>query len=50
VLRNQGTALGYSIVGYHSLLKGLGKISSNKEFMLQELSRHHEVITEAIQT
>jgi adenylosuccinate lyase len=30
VLRNQGSALGYSMVAYHSLLKGLSKISSNK--------------------
>lgn len=30
VLRNQGAALGYSLIGYQSLLKGLGKISSNK--------------------
>ncbi len=26
VLRNQGSALGYSIIGYSSLLKGLNKI------------------------
>lgn len=50
VLRNQGSALGYSVIAYDSLLKGLGKVDSNKEFMRQELSSHLEVITEAIQT
>ncbi len=26
VLRNQGSILGYSMIGYSSLIKGLGKI------------------------
>ena len=50
VLRNQGSALGYSLIGYKSLLKGLSKVSSNKEKILEDLSLHFEVITEAIQT
>lgn len=50
VLRNQGSILGYSMIGYSSLIKGLGKIDSNKNFMEQELLSHYEVITEAIQT
>lgn len=29
VLRNQGSILGYSMIGYSSLIKGLGKIDSN---------------------
>ncbi len=29
VLRNQGSALGYSLIAYRSLLKGLSKVSSN---------------------
>jgi adenylosuccinate lyase len=29
VLRNQGSALGYSIIAYESLIKGLNKIDSN---------------------
>lgn len=41
VLRSQGTALGYSLVGYHGLLRGLGKVSSNKQFMLADLSKYH---------
>ena len=50
VLRNQGIAFGYSLVAYKSLLKGLDKVNSNREYMLNELKEHHEVITEAIQT
>jgi adenylosuccinate lyase len=29
VLRNQGSALGYSIIGYDSLSKGLSKVDAN---------------------
>jgi len=50
VLRNQGSILGYSMIGYSSLFKGLGKIESNKKFMEEELLNHYEVVTEAIQT
>ncbi len=50
VLRNQGAALGYSMIAYDSLLKGLNKIDSDEPFMKQDLSNHLEVITEAIQT
>ncbi len=45
VLRNQGSALGYSMIGYDSLLKGLGKIDSNEEFLKKDLNDHLEVIT-----
>ena len=38
VLRNQGSALGYCLIGYASLLKGLGKVSSNPNLMKEELS------------
>ncbi len=30
VLRNQGSALAYSLIGYNSLTKGLSKIESNQ--------------------
>lgn len=40
VLRNQGSALGYSVMGYRSLLKGLDKINANKELMLLQLTQH----------
>ena len=45
-----GTAFAHSLVGYRSLLKGLGKINVNKEAMLEALQAHPEVIAEAIQT
>lgn len=45
VMRNQGTILGYSLIGYKSLLKGLTKISANEELMIEELSNHYEITT-----
>lgn len=50
MLRNQGTILGYSLIAYDSLGKGLQKINSNESYMKKELGHHLEVITEAIQT
>jgi adenylosuccinate lyase len=50
VERNFGVALGHSLVGYNSMLKGLGKISVNEEKMMAELDNHPEVVSEAIQT
>lgn len=50
VKRNFGTAFGYSFLAYNMLLKGLNKISPNEEKICEDLSRHPEVITEAIQT
>ena len=50
VLRAFGTAFAHSLIGYRSLLRGLGKVSVNMEAMLAELQKHPEVIAEAIQT
>jgi adenylosuccinate lyase len=50
VERAFGTAFAHSLVGYRSLLRGLGKISVNTEAMLSALNEHPEVIAEAIQT
>lgn len=50
VKRNFGTALGYSILAYTSLEKGLKKIELNKEKNNQELNGHWEVVTEGLQT
>ena len=33
VLRNQGTILGYSLIAYDSLKKGLSKVDSNEVLM-----------------
>src|SRR3989344_4242661 len=50
VIRVFGTAFAHALVGYRSLLKGLGKITVNAEAMLSALNEHPEVIAEAIQT
>src|SRR3989338_2866648 len=49
VIRTFGTAFAHSLIGYRSLLKGLGKISVNKEAMLEALQKHPEVLAEAFQ-
>lgn len=50
VERNFGSAFGYSMLAYASLLKGLGKIAVSEENIRQALNEHPEVIAEAIQT
>lgn len=50
VERSFGTAFAHSYLAYISLLKGLSKISVNKEKMKEDLLAHPEVIAEAIQT
>lgn len=50
VERTFGTAFAHSLIGYKSLLKGLGKVSVNGQAMLEDLQGHPEVIAEAIQT
>ncbi|MDO8522252.1 MAG: adenylosuccinate lyase [bacterium] len=50
VERTFGTAFAHSLIGYKSLLKGLGKVSVNEKAMLEDLQGHPEVIAEAIQT
>lgn len=49
VMRNHGVALGYSQVGYKSLLKGLDKIDVNSEIINEDLDSHWEVLAEPIQ-
>ncbi len=50
VERNFGSALSYSLIGYKYLLKGLSRISINKEKVTGILNTHPEIIAEAIQT
>lgn len=50
VLRNLGCALGYGVLAYESLLKGLKKIHANEQFIRQDLEQRPEVLAEAIQT
>lgn len=50
VLRNQGTALAYSLLAYKNTLKALERVEVDKETCQKELNEHWEVLAEAIQT
>ncbi len=50
VLRNMGVALGYSLLGYDSLLRGLNKLEVNAEGLCADLEANWEVLAEPIQT
>lgn len=50
VLRNMGVGFGYSVIGYESLLRGLGKLELNLQRLEQDLSQAWEVLAEPIQT
>ena len=50
VLRNMGTAFGYSLIAYTSTLKGLSKLKLNPENIAEDLDNAWEVLAEPIQT
>ncbi len=50
VLRNMGVALGYALLGYDSLLRGLSKLEVNHEALAADLDSAWEVLAEPIQT
>ncbi|MDN3542954.1 adenylosuccinate lyase [Kinneretia asaccharophila] len=50
VLRNMGVALGYALLGYESLLKGLDKLEVNEAALAADLDSAWEVLAEPIQT
>jgi adenylosuccinate lyase len=50
VERTFGTAFAHSLIGYHSLVRGFGKISVNEMALRDALTTHPEVLAEAIQT
>jgi adenylosuccinate lyase len=50
VLRNMGVALGYTLLGYESLLRGLSKLEINREALAADLDQAWEVLAEPIQT
>ncbi len=50
VLRNMGVALGYAVLGYDSLLRGLDKLEINHEALAGDLDAAWEVLAEPIQT
>ncbi|MBN8505337.1 MAG: adenylosuccinate lyase [Burkholderiales bacterium] len=50
VLRNMGVALGYTLLGYDSLAKGLGKLEVNAARLAEDLDAAWEVLAEPVQT
>lgn len=50
VLRNMGVALGHTLLGYDSCLKGLDKLEANRQRLEEDLDRNWEVLAEPIQT
>ncbi len=50
VLRNMGVALGYALLGYDSLLRGLSKLEAAPERMHEDLDANWELLAEPIQT
>ena len=50
VLRNMGVALGYALLGYDSLLRGLDKLEINEAALAADLDHAWEVLAEPIQT
>jgi adenylosuccinate lyase len=50
VLRNMGVALGYTLLGYDSLRRGLDKLQVNRVALAADLDASWEVLAEAVQT
>jgi adenylosuccinate lyase len=50
VLRNMGVALGYTLLGYDSLQRGLDKLQVNQAALAADLDASWEVLAEAVQT
>jgi adenylosuccinate lyase len=50
VLRNMGVAIGYAVLGYDSLLRGLEKLEVNRVRLEDDLDDAWEVLAEPIQT
>ncbi len=50
VFRNIGSALGYSLLAYTSLEKGLGKLELNEAALEKDLAENVEVLAEPVQT
>ncbi|MEF8727020.1 MAG: adenylosuccinate lyase [Accumulibacter sp.] len=50
VLRNMGVALGYTLLAYDSLLRGLGKLEADAGRLLADLDANWELLAEPVQT
>ena len=50
VIRNMGVGFGYSMIAYHSTIKGLSKLKLNERNLARDLDNAWEVMAEPIQT
>ncbi len=50
VIRNIGVPLAHTLIGFKSLLNGLGKLQLNREAFAKDLDENWAVVAEAIQT
>ena len=50
VLRNMGVGLGYSLIAYQAVLKGISKLEVNAARLSEDLNNAWEVLAEPIQT
>ncbi len=50
VMRNIGTSMGYTVLAFNSLGKGLDKLEINNEIIERELDDHWELLAEPLQT
>ncbi len=50
ILRNIGSAFGYTVIALHSILKGLTKIVPDKQKIINQLNGSPEVLAEGYQT
>ncbi len=50
IKRNYGMAFGYSLIGIKMCINGLNRIEPNNKKMIEDLNKHPEVLSEAIQT
>jgi adenylosuccinate lyase len=50
VLRNIGTSIGYSVLSFDSLKKGLDKLEVNKGQIIDDIDSHWELLSEPLQT
>ncbi len=50
VLRNLGVGVAHSVIGYDSLLRGIGKLEANPARLAEDLDATWEVLAEAVQT
>ncbi len=50
IIRNMGTALGFCLMSYKSLLTGLSRVDINKEKMSNDLKNDWTILSEGLQT